>query len=140
MSQPGGRVVAIGILVVSGYLSYVAWGNSKLSSETMALAKEHACDLDSSCIVLDARARVGKADVVRHRYEYNNDYRERLERGGLKVSGTSPDNNLVEIVEIEDHPWFLGCQFHPEFKSKPMRPHPLFRDFIKASLTYSTKN
>ena len=71
MSQPGGRVIAIGLLAVSGYLSYVAWGNSKLSSETMALAKEHACDLDSSCIVLDARARVGKADVVRHRYEYN---------------------------------------------------------------------
>jgi CTP synthase len=76
----------------------------------------------------------------RHRYEYNNDYRERLEKGGLKVSGTSPDNNLVEIVEIEEHPWFLGCQFHPEFKSKPMRPHPLFRDFIKAALTYNTKN
>jgi len=76
----------------------------------------------------------------RHRYEYNNDYRQQLEDGGLKVSGTSPDNNLVEIVEIEDHPWFLGCQFHPEFKSKPMKPHPLFRDFIKAALTHSTKN
>ncbi|MCG6928918.1 MAG: CTP synthase [Desulfofustis sp.] len=72
----------------------------------------------------------------RHRYEFNNAYREQLENGGLKVSGTSPDNNLVEIVEIEDHPWFLGCQFHPEFKSKPMKPHPLFRDFIKAALTY----
>jgi len=72
----------------------------------------------------------------RHRYEYNNDYREQLEEGGLLVSGTSPDNNLVEIVEIEDHPWFLGCQFHPEFKSKPMKPHPLFRDFIKAALEY----
>ncbi len=76
----------------------------------------------------------------RHRYEFNNVYRERLEKGGLKVSGTSPDNNLVEIVEIEDHPWFLGCQFHPEFKSKPMRPHPLFREFIKAALTFSAKN
>lgn len=72
----------------------------------------------------------------RHRYEFNNEYREQLETGGLKVSGTSPDNNLVEIIEIEDHPWFLGCQFHPEFKSKPMRPHPLFRDFIKAALKY----
>ncbi len=76
----------------------------------------------------------------RHRYEYNNDYRQQLEDGGLKVSGTSPDNNLVEIVEIEDHPWFLGCQFHPEFKSKPMKPHPLFRDFIKAALTYSQQD
>ena len=89
-------------------------------------------------------AEAYRADEIserhRHRYEYNNDYRQRLEEGGLKVSGTSPDNNLVEIVEIEEHPWFLGCQFHPEFKSKPMRPHPLFRDFIKAALTYSTKN
>ena len=70
----------------------------------------------------------------RHRYEFNNDYRERLEEAGLIISGTSPDNNLVEMVELADHPWFLGCQFHPEFKSKPMKPHPLFRDFISASL------
>ncbi len=75
----------------------------------------------------------------RHRYEFNNDYRLKLEEAGLKVSGTSPDNNLVEIVEIEDHPWFLGCQFHPEFKSKPMKPHPLFRDFIKAALDYKNR-
>jgi CTP synthase len=72
----------------------------------------------------------------RHRYEFNNIYREQLEDGGLTISGTSPDNNLVEIVEIKDHPWFLGCQFHPEFKSKPMKPHPLFRDFIKAALNH----
>ena len=70
----------------------------------------------------------------RHRYEFNNDYRQQFEEKGLVVSGTSPDNNLVEIVEIQDHPWFLGCQFHPEFKSKPMKPHPLFRDFISAAL------
>lgn len=70
----------------------------------------------------------------RHRFEFNNDYRAQLEEAGLTISGTSPDNNLVEIVEIQDHPWFLGCQFHPEFKSKPMRPHPLFRDFIAAAL------
>jgi CTP synthase len=70
----------------------------------------------------------------RHRYEFNNKYRETLEKYGLLVSGTSPDNNLVEIIELADHPWFLGCQFHPEFKSKPMKPHPLFRDFISATL------
>ncbi len=70
----------------------------------------------------------------RHRYEFNNDYRQQFEENGLVISGTSPDNNLVEIVEIKDHPWFLGCQFHPEFKSKPMKPHPLFRDFISAAL------
>ena len=75
----------------------------------------------------------------RHRYEFNNDYRQVLEKGGLLISGTSPDNNLVEIVEIKDHPWFLGCQFHPEFKSKPMKPHPLFKDFISAALTFKQK-
>ena len=57
-------------------------------------------------------------------------------RSGLRYSGTSPDKGLVEIVEFKDHPWFLGCQFHPEFKSKPMDPQPLFREFIKASLKY----
>ncbi len=75
----------------------------------------------------------------RHRYEFNNDYRQRLEEKGLVISGTSPDNNLVEIVEIEDHPWFVGCQFHPEFKSKPMKPHPLFKDFIAAALKKKKK-
>jgi len=70
----------------------------------------------------------------RHRYEFNNAYREILTRHGLKISGLSPDGELVEIIEIEDHPWFLGCQFHPEFKSRPTDPHPLFRAFIEASL------
>jgi CTP synthase len=70
----------------------------------------------------------------RHRYEFNNAYREILARQGLKISGLSPDEELVEIIEIEDHPWFLGCQFHPEFKSRPTDPHPLFRAFIEASL------
>ena len=70
----------------------------------------------------------------RHRYEFNNAYREILTGHGLKVSGLSPDGELVEIIEIEDHPWFLGCQFHPEFKSRPTDPHPLFRAFVEASL------
>ncbi|MBM9521101.1 CTP synthase [Desulforhopalus vacuolatus] len=70
----------------------------------------------------------------RHRFEFNNDYLDRLKEKGMIVSGTSPDNSLVEIVEIEDHPWFVGCQFHPEFQSKPMRPHPLFREFIASAL------
>ena len=60
----------------------------------------------------------------RHRYEFNNDYRERLTAAGLALTGTSPNGELVEIVEIKDHPWFLGCQFHPEFKSGPMTPTP----------------
>jgi len=69
----------------------------------------------------------------RHRYEFNNAYRQAFEERGLKVVGTSPDGELVEIVELEDHPWFVGVQFHPEFKSKPLAPHPLFVDFIRAS-------
>jgi len=69
----------------------------------------------------------------RHRYEFNNAYRSALEEAGLKVVGTSPNGELVEIVELEDHPWFVGVQFHPEFKSKPLAPHPLFVDFIRAS-------
>ncbi len=75
----------------------------------------------------------------RHRYEVNNDYRERLGAGGLAFSGMSPDGSLVEMAELPGHPWFLGCQFHPEFKSRPMRPHPLFRDFIKAAREFAGK-
>jgi CTP synthase len=70
----------------------------------------------------------------RHRYEVNNDYRERLEAAGMRFPGTSPDGSLVEVIELPSHPWFVGIQSHPEFQSKPTRPHPLFRDFIGASL------
>ena len=73
----------------------------------------------------------------RHRYEFNNAFIDRLEEKGLVISGTSPDAELVEIIELKGHPWYLGCQFHPEFKSRPMDPHPLFREFIRASLAYS---
>jgi CTP synthase len=72
----------------------------------------------------------------RHRYEFNIAYRDRIEKGGMILSGTSPDGSLVEMVELPNHPWFLACQFHPEFKSKPLDPHPLFRGFIKAALAY----
>ncbi|MEK6693461.1 MAG: CTP synthase [Nitrospirota bacterium] len=70
----------------------------------------------------------------RHRYEFNNKYRDKLTENGMRISGESPDGELVEIIEIKDHPWFLGCQFHPEFKSRPMEPHPIFRDFIAAAI------
>ena len=70
----------------------------------------------------------------RHRYEFNNSFKKQLEKGGLIFSGISPDHELMEIVELKDHPFMLGSQFHPEFKSRPNRPHPLFRDFIKAAL------
>jgi CTP synthase len=72
----------------------------------------------------------------RHRYEFNPIYRERLEQKGLKSGGLSPDGTLVEMVEYWDHPWFVGCQFHPEFKSRPMDPHPLFASYIEACLNH----
>ena len=70
----------------------------------------------------------------RHRYEYNPRYREALEKAGLKVSGVNPQQNLVEIVELADHPFFIACQFHPEFKSRPQQAHPLFDGLIRAAL------
>jgi len=70
----------------------------------------------------------------RHRFEFNNRFREQLSAAGMRFSGLSPDGSLVEIVEIGSHPWFVACQFHPEFQSKPVQPHPIFRDFVEASL------
>ncbi len=84
-----------------------------------------------------AHAAYGKEEISerhRHRYEFNNRYKDALQKAGLVISGVSPDGELVEIVELKDHPWFLGCQFHPEFKSNPRRPHPLFTAFINAAL------
>jgi CTP synthase len=75
----------------------------------------------------------------RHRYEFNNEYRQAMEDAGFIFSGTSPDGRLVEIIELKDHPWFVASQFHPEFTSRPTRPQPLFREFINASLTASEK-
>jgi CTP synthase len=73
----------------------------------------------------------------RHRYEVNNSLRAQLVAHGLVISGTSPDERLVEIIELHDHPWFCASQFHPEFKSRPNRPQPLFRDFVGAAVTRS---
>jgi CTP synthase len=73
----------------------------------------------------------------RHRFEFNNDYRDQLREAGLVFSGLSPDGRLVEVAEVADHPWMLGTQFHPEFKSRPNRPHPLFRDFMGAAVAHS---
>ena len=73
----------------------------------------------------------------RHRYEFNNEYRERIEEAGLRVSGTSPDGRLVEMIELPGHPWFLAVQFHPEFTSRPNRPQPLFREFVNAAIRHA---
>jgi len=87
------------------------------------------------------RARAAYADETiherhRHRYEFNNDYRGRLEAAGLVIGGTNPERDLVEIIELRDHPWFVGVQYHPEFKSRPTAAHPLFREFIAAALRH----
>ena len=83
-----------------------------------------------------AREIYGETDISerhRHRYEVNQKYLPMLREGGLKVSGLSPDGKFVEMVELEDHPWYLGCQFHPEFTSNPREGHPLFAGFISAA-------
>jgi CTP synthase len=85
---------------------------------------------------LAAKAYGGATEISerhRHRYEFNREYEALLTGGGLRLSGTTPDATYVEIVELPSHPFFLGCQFHPEFKSKPLEPHPLFREFVIAS-------
>ncbi len=93
------------------------------------------------CVIKDGttmRKAYGKKEISerhRHRYEFNNDYREPLEKAGLTLSGMSPDGTLVETVELSDRPFFVGVQYHPEFKSRPNKPHPLFSAFIKASIT-----
>ena len=76
----------------------------------------------------------------RHRYEFNDTYRQQLMDAGLVVSGTLPDDSLVEMVEVADHPWFVACQFHPEFLSRPYKPHPLFAGFIGASKIHSEQS
>jgi CTP synthase len=103
--------------------------------------------LGSYPCVLEAGSLAGRAygqpivlERHRHRYEFNNSYRELLAAHGMKFSGLSPDGRLVEIVEIPDHPFYLGTQFHPEFKSRPNRPHPLFTNFVDAALAFACAN
>ncbi|MEZ7195606.1 CTP synthase [Pseudodesulfovibrio karagichevae] len=99
---------------------------------TMRLGS-YPCKLKKETKAFEAYKAVNIDERHRHRFEYNNKYIEQFEANGMVLSGTAPDESLVEIVELPGHPWFLGCQFHPEFKSNPMNPHPLFREFIKAS-------
>jgi len=86
-------------------------------------------------------AKAYKSDFIserhRHRYEVNNKFRNQLSKNGMIFSGLSPDRELIEMIELPGHPWFLGCQFHPELKSRATRAHPLFREFIKAAKKYS---
>jgi len=94
----------------------------------------YPCHLEPDSLAARAYGQAEISERHRHRYEFNNEYRDLLAEKGLRFTGLSPDRHLVEIVELPDHPWFLGCQFHPEFKSRPMEPHPLFKAFVGAAL------
>ena len=94
----------------------------------------YPCRLKANSLAKKIYGKTLISERHRHRYEFNNKYRKLLEKNGMTFSGIYPNKNLVEIVEIEKHPFFIAVQYHPEFKSKPDRPHPLFRDFITAAL------
>jgi CTP synthase len=96
----------------------------------------YPCVLDKDSLAFSIYRTEEISERHRHRYEFNREYEEIISNHGMRFSGNSPDGNFAEIVEIKDHPWFLGCQFHPEFKSRPLQPHPLFTSFIAASYKY----
>ncbi|MFT5892059.1 MAG: CTP synthase [Dokdonia sp.] len=98
------------------------------------------CELAEGSIVRDVYGTDVIKERHRHRYEFNDAYRSQLEAAGMKVTGTNPDTGLVEIIELPDHPWFVGVQYHPEYKSTVANPHPLFVAFVKAALAHSEKN
>lgn len=110
----------------------VKGGTMRLGSYKCRLKKGSRAHYAYGCLNIEERHR--------HRFELNNDYRDMLEKAGMGITGINPDKNLAEIVEIDDHPWFVAVQFHPEFKSRPDKPHPLFRDFIEASIKNSIRS
>jgi CTP synthase len=93
----------------------------------------YPCSLTEGSKAREAYGKSAISERHRHRFEFNRDYEKILTEGGLQITGQTPDGVYVEICEIEDHPWYLGCQFHPEFKSKPLEPHPLFASFVGAT-------
>ena len=96
----------------------------------------YPCRIGEGSLAHKAYGRLKISERHRHRYELNNEYRDKLESGGMVFGGLSPDGSLVEMIELPEKRWFLGCQFHPEFKSRPRNPHPLFQSFIEAALAY----
>jgi len=94
------------------------------------------CHMTRGSLAHEAYGKKTVSERHRHRFEFNPAYESRLKEAGLIISGKNPEHDLVEIIELRDHPWFLGCQFHPEFKSRPLQPHPLFKAFIGASHEY----
>jgi CTP synthase len=110
--------------------------NVKNMGATMRLGS-YPCNLLSGSKVMKAYKLSFISERHRHRYEVNNKFRTKLSENGLIFSGLSPDRELVEMIELADHPWFVGCQFHPELKSRATKAHPLFREFVKAALIFS---
>jgi CTP synthase len=100
----------------------------------------YPCVLRRGAQAAEAYGTLEVSERHRHRYEFNPDYRDRLSEAGLVLSGASPNGHLVEMVEITEHPWFVSCQFHPEFKSTPFEPHPLFTAFVGAALHHSDRD
>jgi CTP synthase len=107
----------------------------KQKGGTMRLGK-YDCRIEPGTKAFEAYNEEMISERHRHRYEVNNDFRKMLTDHGLRISGSAPDDSLVEMIELPDHPWFVSCQFHPELKSRAMRAHPLFREFVRASLEY----
>jgi CTP synthase len=101
----------------------------------MRLGAQPTC-LETGSIVADCYGITDIHERHRHRYEFNNVYRQQFARHGMRFSGTSPDGFLVEVVELLDQPWFVAVQYHPEFKSKPISPHPLFTGFVGAAVAH----
>ena len=99
----------------------------------------YPCTLKKGSKAAAAYGKLNISERHRHRYEFNNDYLEQFEAAGMKAVGVNPDTNLVEVVEIENHPWFVGTQYHPEYKSTVLSPSPLFVAFVKAALAYAEK-
>jgi CTP synthase len=96
-----------------------------------------ACDLTPDSLAKKIYKRSQISERHRHRFEFNSNYKEQFEANGMLASGLNPDTGLVEIVEIPEHPWFMGVQFHPEYKSTVANPHPLFVSFVAAAVTHS---
>ena len=96
----------------------------------------YICDIKPGTKTAQAYGKSQISERHRHRYEFNNQYKDDMEKKGLVIAGTLKGETLCEIAEVGNHPWMIGVQYHPEFKSKPTQPHPLFRDFVKAMIAH----
>jgi CTP synthase len=130
-AAPSIALATIGLTIAHDGQAYAA-----IEARSMMLG-EHS---EPDSIAAQAYGKTEISERHRHRYEFNREYEAILTGGGLRLTDTTPDSTYVQIVEIPTHPFFLGCQFHPEFKSKPLEPHPLFRDFIAASYHHRLAN